>query len=210
MSRKRACLPAYSASLFLLWFIVLVPGLVMAQEGEPATQDAGTAADGETLAEGEFIPEEGEFIPEGEGDDLSLLGETADFGDIQDILALDEEVMNDPGTYTYDPGARRDPFVSLAERREGQQNRVDEERPEGPAGLLIEEISVEGVFILPDGPVAQIQSVGQGTSFLLRPGDQLWDGDVVSISFQEVVFKQSVDDPTALKPFREVVKRLEP
>ena len=66
------------------------------------------------------------------------------------------------------------------------------------------------MFVLPEGPIVQIQSLGQETSYLLRPGDQLWDGDVVSISFEEVIFKQSVNDPTALKPFREVVKRLEP
>ena len=81
----------------------------------------------------------------------------------------------------------------------------------GPLGpIAIDEIIVEGVFVLPEGPIVQIQSLGQETSYLLRPGDQLWDGDVVSISFEEVIFKQSVNDPTALKPFREVVKRLEP
>jgi len=41
-------------------------------------------------------------------------------------------------------------------------------------------------------------------------GDQLFDGDVIRIGAQEVVFKQIVSDPTALKPFREVTKRLSP
>jgi hypothetical protein len=41
-------------------------------------------------------------------------------------------------------------------------------------------------------------------------GDQLYDGDVISISGKEAIFKQIVDDPTALKPFREVVKKLNP
>ena len=73
---------------------------------------------------------------------------------------------------------------------------------------MIDEIEVEGVFVLDDGPVVQVQSASQRTSFLLRVGDQLWDGDVIRINLQEVVFKQSVNDPTALKPFREVVKKL--
>jgi hypothetical protein len=185
--------------LFLLTFALLVPCVLRAQEAKAEPEQV------------EVVDEEGEFVPEDAGESsLGLTADATDFSSIQDILSLDEEVMNDPGLYSYDPGARRDPFQSLVERRKGQQGPVDEERPEGPAGMLIDEIAVEGVFILPDGPVAQIQSVGQGTSFLLRPGDQLWDGDVVSISFREVVFKQSVDDPTALKPFREVVKRLEP
>ncbi len=149
------------------------------------------------------LAQDDEFIPEEE----EAAGESTDFGAIDEMLALDEEVLSDPTTYSYDPGARRDPFRSLLRRR-ATDDESQEERPDGPAGLLIDEIEVEGVFVLDDGPVAQVQSASQETSFLLRPGDQLWDGDVVRITFDEVVFKQSVNDPTALKPFREVVKRL--
>ena len=53
-------------------------------------------------------------------------------------------------------------------------------------------------------------AANQKKSFLLKEGDQLYDGDVVSINRGEVVFKQIVQDPTALKPFREVVKSLNP
>ncbi|MCP3957558.1 MAG: hypothetical protein GY719_06865 [bacterium] len=143
-----------------------------------------------------------EFVPEQE----ETTEEAADFSAIDDMLALDEEVLSDPSTYSYDPGARRDPFRSLFRTR--APDRRSEKRPDGPAGLLIDELGVEGVFVLDDGPVVQVQSASQETSFLLRVGDQLWDGDVVRISLDEVVFKQSVDDPTALKPFREVVKKL--
>ena len=138
-------------------------------------------------------------------EDDSAMDQT-DFAAIDELLEQGEEVISAPGTYAYDPGSRRDPFRSL--RRLRALEEPQRERPDGPAGLLIDEIEVEGVFILQDGPVAQVESASQETSFLLRPGDQLWDGDVVSISLEEVVFKQSVNDPTALKPFREVVKRL--
>lgn len=153
----------------------------------------------------ELVPED-EFVPEQESapaDDAA-----ADFQAIDDLLALDEEVLSDPGTYSYDPGARRDPFRSLLIKSD--PNAEGQERPPGPAGMLIDEIALEGVFILPEGPVAQIQSASEETSYLLRPGDQLWDGDVVRITLDEVVFKQTLNDPTALKPFREVVKRLNP
>ncbi len=146
-----------------------------------------------------------EFVPEGEEVEAA-----PDFDAIDEMLAVDEEVLHDPGTYSYDPGARRDPFRSLLAPRSPTDRRDEEERPEGPPGLLIDEIQIEGIFVLPDGPVAQIQSSSSQTSYLLHPGDQLWDGDVVSISLNEVVFKQSVNDPTALKPFREVTKRLTP
>ncbi len=143
-----------------------------------------------------------EFVP----DEEEAAGEKADFSAIDDMLKIDEEVLSDPTTYSYDPGSRRDPFRSLQQRR--RIGPSAEKRPEGPAGLLIDEISVEGVFVLDGGPVVQVQSASQETSFLLRVGDQLWDGDVIRITLQEVVFKQSVNDPTALKPFREVVKKL--
>ncbi len=58
--------------------------------------------------------------------------------------------------------------------------------------------------------MAQVKAPNQAKSYLLKEGDQLYDGDVVSISHKEVVFKQTVQDPTALKPFREVVKTLSP
>ena len=58
--------------------------------------------------------------------------------------------------------------------------------------------------------MAQVASADQEKSYLLRIGDQLYDGDVISITASEAVFKQIVDDPTALKPFREVSKKLNP
>ncbi len=154
--------------------------------------------------EEEFVPDD-EFVPEEES---APDEDAANFQAIDDLLALDEEVLSDPGTYSYDPGARRDPFRSLLIRN--TEDETEEKRPEGPPGLLIDEITVEGVFVLPEGPVAQIQSASQETSYLLRPGDELWDGDVLRITLDEVVFKQELNDPTALRPFREVVKRLNP
>ena len=166
----------------------------------------------------EFVPSEDTDVEAVEGDDGTegdvegegavVGGEAIDFGAVDDLLAMDEEVLSTPDAYTYDPGARRDPFRSLLRKRtkdDGQR-----ERPDGIPGLLIAELRIEGIFILDNGPVAQVKSASERTSFLLRPGDELWDGDVVRITLDEVVFKQSVNDPTALKPFREVIKRLNP
>jgi Tfp pilus assembly protein PilP len=127
--------------------------------------------------------------------------------DIDQILEGEEEVLEGAG-YTYDPGTRRDPFKSLLAAKDRPQLRGP--RPEGIAGLMIDEIDLTGIFKTPRGFVAQVQSSNKDKSFLLREGDQLYDGDVVSINRNEVVFKQIVNDPTALKPFREVVKKLSP
>lgn len=123
-----------------------------------------------------------------------------------DELLADEELMFLGEGYTYDPGDRRDPFKSLLIVRERVAMRGP--RPEGIPGLLIEEIDLTGILITPDGPFAQVKSTEEDKSYLLREGDQLYDGDVVSIAASELTFKQIVDDPTAVKPFREVVKKL--
>jgi len=128
-------------------------------------------------------------------------------GAIDDILAAEEEMLANEG-YNYDPGNRRDPFRSLLATRE--LPRLQGPRPEGIPGLLIEEVDLTGIFITGEGPVAQVLAANKNESHLLRVGDRLYDGDVVSISRDEVVFRQVVDDPTAIKPFREVVKKLNP
>jgi hypothetical protein len=79
-------------------------------------------------------------------------------------------------------------------------------RPDGIPGLMIDEIDLTGIFRTAKGYVAQVKPRNQTRSYLLKEGDQLYDGDVVFIDRNEVVFKQIVQDPTASKPFREVVK----
>ena len=127
--------------------------------------------------------------------------------DIDKILEGEDAVLAGEG-FTYDPGNRRDPFKSLLITRDRPLIRGP--RPEGIPGLLIDEIDLTGIFLMVSGPVAQVYSTDTNRSYLLRPGDQLYDGDVVSIALNEVVFKQIVDDPTALKPFREIAKELTP
>jgi hypothetical protein len=136
-----------------------------------------------------------------------VLGAPApDTGDIDEILEGEEEVLSGSGSFTYDPGNRRDPFKSLLQGNENAAVRGP--RPEGIPGLLIDEIDLLGIWRTPRGYVAQIRASNK--SYLLREGDQLFDGDVVNIHKDEIVFKQQVQDPTALKPFREVVKSLNP
>lgn len=127
--------------------------------------------------------------------------------DIDQILEGEEEVLSGSG-FTYDPGNRRDPFKSLLIEQQAREFRGP--RPEGIPGLLIDEIDLTGIWRTSKGFVAQVVASNQKKTFLLKEGDQLYDGDVVSINKKEVVFKQIVQDQTALKPFREVVKSLNP
>jgi hypothetical protein len=161
------------------------------------------------LLEAQQEPQGGQLPkPEAGSGESDTLGEALpSLGEIDEILEGDEEVYS--GTvFTYDPGNRRDPFKSLLAASERPELRGP--RPEGVPGLLIDEIDLKGVFRTSKGFVAQVSVSNQKKSYLLKEGDQVYDGDVVSINMQEIVFKQIVQDPTALKPFREVVKTLKP
>lgn len=126
---------------------------------------------------------------------------------VDEILEEDEEVLEGAGV-TYDPGTRRDPFKSLLVAPDQLVNRGP--RPEGIPGLLVDEVELTGIFRTPRGYVAQVRTSKNEKGYLIKEGDQLYDGEVVNITRTEVVFKQIVQDPTALKPFREVVKKLYP
>jgi len=126
---------------------------------------------------------------------------------IDQILQGEEDVLSGEG-YSYDPAGRRDPFVSLLARTQNKQS--TEPRPEGVPGLLIDEIDIQGIFQLKGRMFAQVQTSNKEKSYLIQEGDHLYDGEVVSISQNEVVFKQVVNDPSVIKPFREVVKKLNP
>jgi len=142
-----------------------------------------------------------------ETEELVFTAEEDRTASVDEILMDEAEMLAGEGYY-YDPGGRRDPFRSLLQARDRLEFRGP--RPEGIPGLLIDEIDITGIFLTPDGPVAQVASADQEKSYLLRVGDQLYDGDVISIAAREAVFKQIVDDPTALKPFRQVSKKLNP
>ena len=132
---------------------------------------------------------------------------------INRILEEDQQSLENGLELGYDPGGRRDPFLSLLSR--AGRPRARGPRPEGVPGLLIDDISLQGIFMTPQGGVAQVHASAKSASYLLREGDRLYDGEVVNIRFKkdelaEVVFKQGVRDPAAIKPFREVVKTITP
>lgn len=106
--------------------------------------------------------------------------------------------------YSYDPAGRRDPFRSLLVR---EQNKNGIERPPGIAGISIDDLVVHGIWKTHAGYVAQIRAT-DNKSYLIRAGDLMYDGEVVRVGPNEVVFRQNINDPQSVKPFREVTKQL--
>lgn len=218
-SRRRRVLGTLPV-VFALGLLCLVGtgGQVAAQGDAPTdpAQDEGQSAQegtGEGDAEGGGdagdIGESGALGADAEGSGQSGDAlEAPSVDDIDEMLRGEEEIFGAFETYAYDPGERRDPFRSLLIIREAPE--LQGPRPEGVPGLLIDEISLIGIVKTPKGYVAQVQAADRQKSFLLHEGEQLFDGEVLSIEGNEVVFKQIVRDPTAVKPFRERVKILNP
>jgi len=121
-----------------------------------------------------------------------------------ETLLEQEESALSGRSYTYDPAGRRDPFRSLLVRPE---NRAAGSRPPGIAGVSVDDIVLQGIWKTQAGYVAQIRGT-DNRSYLLRPGDLLWDGEVTRIGPNEVTFRQNLNDPQSVKPFRDVTKQL--
>jgi hypothetical protein len=125
-------------------------------------------------------------------------------GQTGEALLEQEESALSGRSYTYDPAGRRDPFRSLLVRPE---KGMAGQRPPGIAGISVDEVVLQGIWKTQAGYVAQIRGT-DNKSYLLRPGDLLWDGEVTRIAPNEVTFRQNLNDPQSVKPFRDVTKQL--
>ncbi|MDX1582809.1 MAG: hypothetical protein R3338_04340 [Thermoanaerobaculia bacterium] len=123
---------------------------------------------------------------------------------IQDLQGILEEESLD--AYRYDPQGRRDPFRSLIGPARQDIDRGD--APPGLPGFLIDEIDLQGIVRTSQGYVATVKGP-DNLGYTLRPGDVLYDGEVLRITADAVYFRQEVSDPTRIERQREVVKELE-
>ena len=124
---------------------------------------------------------------------------------VETILRQQEELLKGQ-RFSYDPGGRRDPFRSLYET----VTLVKGPRPKGVNGMLVTEIDLVGT-IRDDssGDVAFFMGP-DNKGYFLRVGDQVYDGTLIAIDSGNgaVTFRQQVDDPRLIKPYRDVQKRL--
>ena len=111
----------------------------------------------------------------------------------------------EPSGFTYDPEGRRDPFVSLAGR--GGAGSATGSRPAGLAGLTVAEVTLRGTMRGREGFVGVLQGADQKT-YIVRAGDRLFDGAIRTISQNDMVIVQQVNDPLSLEKQREVRKML--
>jgi len=126
---------------------------------------------------------------------------------VLDEVRRQEEASSTDKGLTYEPGDRRDPFISPAEALKAED--VGQCEGEGMECWLITEINLVGVLQRKGVAVALV--IGpEGYGATLRAGDKLYDGEVLSVdaSTSTVVFRQKVNDPTRIKPYRDIEKKL--
>ena len=108
--------------------------------------------------------------------------------------------------YRYDSRGRRDPFVSLAL---GVNVLPPDVRPPGLSGMLIQEVSLDGIVKTVEGYIAMIQGT-DNKSYFARVGERLYDGTIEIIEDGRVVFRQEINDPLRIEKFHRIEKTLHP
>jgi len=98
----------------------------------------------------------------------------------------------------------RDPFLPLVERNAGD---LPLDLPPGKAGLIIGRLQLQGL-VRASGGVMAVVSTPDGRVFFLRPGDRLYDGEVMAISRQSAVFREMTRDAYGHPLARTVTLRL--
>lgn len=127
---------------------------------------------------------------------------------VETILRQQEDLLAGR-QFSYDPGGRRDPFRSLFEEVALHHKGP---RPRGVAGMLVGELDLTGIVRDSRGGNLAVVMGTDNKGYFLRVGDEVYDGTVIAIdpAAGSVTFRQQVDDPRLIKPYRDVVKRLVP
>jgi len=104
---------------------------------------------------------------------------------------------------------RRDPFVSVIRTQEGGTGPVLPPCSTGKKCMSIPQIVLQATIKDRDGKMLALVANGPRTYFL-RENDQVFNGSVIKITTDSVIFRESVTDKLGHESSHEVVKRLTP
>jgi Tfp pilus assembly protein PilP len=117
------------------------------------------------------------------------------------------EMMNvQPGEFVYNPEGRRDPFWNLLQGKSVKENR---EAIEGIAGLMIDELELEGI-VFAQGVFKALLKGPDTRPYVVGIGDKVYDGEVVAMDKNSVSFKKSLTMALAGQKDRIIIKTLNP
>ena len=174
----------------LAWFMALAMLTLLVAVSAPAfPQDEPPPPPAETTEEGEAQA-------------------PAEDSTVETILREQEQLLSGQ-RFSYDAAGRRDPFLNLFESM-GLGPRGP--RPRGSSGMLVSELDLVGIVKDPGGGDVALVIGSDNKGYFLRVGDAVYDGTVIAVDSRlgNVTFRQQVDDPRLIKPYRDIVKRLVP
>jgi len=111
-----------------------------------------------------------------------------------------------PGEFVYNPEGRRDPFWNLLQGKSVKENR---EAIEGIAGLMIDELELEGI-VFAQGVFKALLKGPDTRPYVVGIGDKVYDGEVVAMDKNSVSFKKSLTVALAGQKDRVIIKTLNP
>ena len=107
-------------------------------------------------------------------------------------------------TKSASPSGKRDPFVSLAVVRAQQ---IGAACGTGKRCLVIDQVELKGVVKTVNGMIAMVQNPAK-KAYFLRENDPVFNGYVVKITGDSVIFKETSVDNQGRTQTRDVVKRV--
>ena len=127
---------------------------------------------------------------------------------VEKILREQEQLLSGQ-RFSYDPGGRRDPFRSLFDTVSVSKKGP---RPKGVGGMLVTEVNLVGIVRDPSGGNLAFFTGSDAKGYFLRVGEEVYDGTLIAVdpAGGSATFRQQVDDPRLIKPYRDVVKRMVP
>ncbi|MCU0236566.1 MAG: hypothetical protein MUC72_05710 [Acidobacteria bacterium] len=117
-----------------------------------------------------------------------------------------EMISIQPGEFVYNPEGRRDPFWNLLQGKSVKENR---EAIEGIAGLMIDELELEGI-VFAQGSFKALLKGPDTRPYVVGIGDKVYDGEVVAMDKNSVSFKKSLTVALAGQRDRVIIKTLNP
>jgi Tfp pilus assembly protein PilP len=99
---------------------------------------------------------------------------------------------------------KRDPFVSLAVVRAQQ---IGASCGTGKRCLVIDQVDLKGVVKTPNGMIAMVENTAK-KAYFLRENDPVFNGYVLKITGDSVIFKENTTDNQGRTQTRDVVKRV--
>ena len=112
-------------------------------------------------------------------------------------------------SYKYEPKGRRDPFRSLDVSATVLASTAPTVRVPGLKGQLVSEINLAGIVKSKNQYMAMATGY-RGKTYFLQQNDDLYDGKVIEIKSDAVIFSQTLTDSQGKKLSQRVVKKLYP